>query len=143
MKKTIILAISATLLVTSFVFAEENFTVSGDLMYSTDANICFCLYNQRMFQDWKKTLPPGSFTQTVKADTSGKASFTFQDVPIGEYVIIAFVDENANGKLDYDTWGFIQEPWWMYKQNPNVGMSASWHDVKFEVIENVSGIVIK
>jgi uncharacterized protein (DUF2141 family) len=143
MKKIMIFFIGLSVFMTCLVFAENKFTVSGDLICSTDANIYFCLYDQQTYPDWKKMLPPVSLTQMVKADPLGKASFTFKDVPKGDYVMIVFVDENGNGKLDCDSWGFVQEQMWTYKKNPVTGLTPGWHDLKFQVNENVSGILVK
>jgi uncharacterized protein (DUF2141 family) len=143
MKKVILFFVGVALSMTSVGFAQETFTVAGEVMYSTDANIYVCLHTVQTFPDWKKALPPGSFTQTVKASPSGKADFNFKDVPRGEYVIIAFVDQNGNGRLDCDTWGYPQEAYWTYKENPMPGFGTNWYDQKFQVNESVSGIVIK
>ena len=71
----------------NFTFAQDKCTISGDVAYSKEANIYVCLHTQQTYPEWKKTLPPGSFTQTVKANPSGKATFVFRDVPKGEYLI--------------------------------------------------------
>jgi uncharacterized protein (DUF2141 family) len=127
----------------NIVFSQETFTVSGDVLYSKEANIYVCLHTIQTFPAWKKSLPPGSFTQTVNTASSGKSNFKFEHVPKGEYLITAFVDKNGNGRLDCDNWGFPQEPFWTYKENPMPGFGTNWSDQKFQVNENVSGIVIK
>jgi len=143
MKRILVLCSTAVaLLGVSLVFAEDKCTVSGDVTYSREANVYVCLHNQQTYPEWNRKLPPGSFTQTVKATPSGKASFTFTDVPKGEYLIVAFADENGNGKLDLDTWGFVQEPVWFFKQNP-MGGNVNWYDQKFEVDKNMTGIIMK
>jgi uncharacterized protein (DUF2141 family) len=129
-------------LTASFSVAEENFTVSGEINCLTDADIYVCLHTNQTFRDWKKTLPPGSFTQKVKANPSGKVEFTFNQVPRGEYLVVAFVDHNENAKLDCDTWGFPQETFWTYKKNADV-FGTNWYDLKFDVHTNVRGILIE
>lgn len=137
-KCLLVVALSAT----TFAIAEDKCTVSGDVAYSKEANIYVCLHTRQTYPEWKKTLPPGSFTQTVKAIPSGKAYFTFTGVPKGEYLIVAFADENGNGKFDTDTFGHGLEPWWVYKQNP-MGGGINWYDQKFEVDKDVTGITLK
>jgi len=144
MKRIIIVCVLAIALSAgSFVFAQDKCTVSGDLAYSKEANIYVCLHTQQTYPEWKKTLAPGSFTQTVKASPSGKATFVFRDVPKGEYLIVAFADENGNGKLDVDTFGHALESWWVYKQTPTGGSGVNWYDQKFEVDKDVTGITLK
>jgi uncharacterized protein (DUF2141 family) len=125
------------------VIAEDEYTISGDLAYQKEATIYVCLHNQQTYPEWKKTLPPSSFTQTVKANPSGKATFVFRDVPKGGYLIVAFADENGKGKLDVDTFGHALESWWVYKQTPPGGSGINWYDQKFEVEKDVTGVTLK
>ena len=142
--KKIIISIIAVLFVTgSLGFAEDTFVVSGELVYATEADIYVCLYNQQTFSDWKKTLPPGHYTQKLKADSSGKAYFSFTNIPAEEYLIIAFVDANNNGMLDCNTLGFVEERTFFYKPQLMPGAGTNWYDQKFGVVQNVSGIILK
>jgi uncharacterized protein (DUF2141 family) len=143
MKKIIISTIVVLFVTGSLGFAEETFVVSGDLVYATEADIYISLFNQQTFADWRNALPPGHYTQKMKADSSGKTSFSFTNVPAGEYLIIAFVDVNNNGILDRTTWGFVEEPTLFYMPNPIPGAGTNWHDQRFEVVTNVSGIILK
>ena len=143
MNRIIISMIAVLFVAGSLGFAEDKFIVSGELVYATEADIYVCLYNQQTFPDWKKTMPPGHYTQKVKADSSGKGSFSFTNVPAEEYLILAFVDANNNGRLDCSAWGFPEEPTLFYKPKLTTGPVANWHDQKFEVVQNVSGIILK
>jgi uncharacterized protein (DUF2141 family) len=143
MNRIIISMIAVLFVAGSLGFAEDKFIVSGELVYATEADIYVCLYNQQTFSDWKKSMPPGHYTLKVKADSSGKGSFSFINVPAGEYLIIAFVDANNNGRLDCSTWGFVEEPTLFYKPNLIPGAGTNWHDQKFGVVQNVNGIILK
>lgn len=48
-------------------------------------------------------------TQTGECK-SGVCTFTFQDIPFGEYAIAIYQDENGNGKLDTGAFGVPTEP---------------------------------
>lgn len=48
-------------------------------------------------------------TQTGECK-SGVCTFTFQDIPYGEYAIALYQDENGNGKLDTGAFGVPTEP---------------------------------
>jgi uncharacterized protein (DUF2141 family) len=130
------------LYVNSIVFAQDNCTLSGEVVYSGDSNIYVCLHTSKSFATFKKELPPPGFVQIVKANASGKAPFAFMDVPKGEYLVHVFVDENKNGKFDCDTWGYSLEPSRMFKP-PADGMHPNWYEQKFVVDEDVTGIVVK
>jgi uncharacterized protein (DUF2141 family) len=140
MKKIVFSLIAVVLFMVCLVFAEDKCTVSGEVLYSKDADIYVCLFSQATWPSWKRELPPSPFTQTVKASPSGRASFTFKEVPKGDYLIMAFADENKNGKLDCDTAGFFLEPASFYK--PSI-QHTNWYDQKFEVDKDVTGINIK
>jgi len=126
------------------VYAQDNCTVSGKVVYSGDSNICVYLLNSKAFPTAvgrDKEPPPPEFVQIVKVDASGKASFAFKNVPKGEYVVRVFADKNNNGKLDADTWGYPLEPLNAYK--PSKDGHANWHEQKFEADKDVTDIVVK
>jgi hypothetical protein len=129
---------------TSTVFAQDKCTVSGEVVYSGDANIYVCLLNSTTFAaavGRQKELPPPGFDQIVKANAAGKASFAFKDVPKGDYLVLAFADENNNGKHDTDAMGFPIEPVRTYKR-PADATLHNWSEQKFEVDKDVTGILV-
>jgi hypothetical protein len=130
---------------TSTVFAQDKYTISGEVVYSGDSSIYVCLLNSKTFAPAlgrHKELPPPEFLQIVKANQSGKASFAFKDVPKGEYVVHAFADKNSNAKMDTDTFGSAIEPRDYYKPMTD-GIIANWSEQKFNIDKDVTGIVLK
>lgn len=79
----------------------------------------------------------------MKADSYGKASFSFTNIPAGEYLIAAFVDANSNGKLDCSGWGFAEEPTFYYNPLLIPCIGNNRYDQKFKVVRNVNGIRLK
>lgn len=142
MKKIIFSLIAVVLFIASLVLAEDKCTVSGEVVYSKDADIYVCLFSQATWPSWKRELPPSPFTQTVRASPSGRASFTFKEVPKGDYLIMDFADENNNGKFDCDTMGMGLEPVRFYKRPIDEG-HTNWYHQKFEVDKDVTGIEMK
>ena len=125
------------------VSAQDKYTVSGEVKYSEESSIYVCLHNQNTFRSFtgpEKKMPPPGFVKIVKADTSGRAPFAFTDVPKGEYLIIVFADENNNGKLDLDAFGFKLEPTCSYKVPKHFW---NWNDEKFEVDKDITGLVLR
>jgi len=138
-------ALAMALSAASLAPAQEQCTVSGEVVYSGASNIYVCLLNSSTFAaafSRDKELPPPRFVQIVKANPSGKASYAFKGVPKGEYVVYAFADENSNAKMDTDTQGFAIEPRDFYKPRPQEAY-ASWNEQKFTVDKDVAGIVLK
>jgi len=146
MKKIVFCFALATFLsATSLALAQDKCTVSGEVVYSKDSNIYVLLLNSTTFAPAvgrQKELPPPGFVQIVKANSAGKASFAFKNVPKGEYVVRVFGDENNNGKFDCDTWGFPLEPVSSYKPSVD-GVQANWGEQKFKGDKDVTGIVVK
>ena len=137
-------ALAVALFTASIVFSQDKCTISGEVAYSGDSNIYVCLLNSTTWAPFvgrQKELPPSGFVQIVKANASSKASFAFKDVPKGDYVVRAFVDQNNNGKFDCDTWGFPLEPVSSYK--PSKDGHANWSEQKFDADKDVTGIVVK
>jgi hypothetical protein len=54
-------------------------------------------------------------------------------------LLIVFADENNNGKLDVDTWGFAQEPTCSYKTSEKFW---NWDSQKVEVDKDTAGLVL-
>lgn len=138
------LALAMALFAASNGFAQDKCTVSGEIVYSGDSNIYVCLLNSTTFAaavGRQKELPPPEFVQIVKANAVGKASFAFNGVPKGDYVVRAFADENNNAKHDTDAMGFPIEPVGMYRRAE--GGHPPWSEHKFEVDKDVTGIVVK
>jgi len=73
---------------------------------------------------------------------SGKALFTFNEVPKGDYVLQSFADQNSNAKMDMDTQGYAIEPRDFYKPRPQ-GLYGNWDEQKFTLDKDVTGIVLK
>ena len=143
MRKSI--AFSAIALVLSmafFVCAEDKCTVSGEAVYSGDENIYVCLHTEETFKNWRKEFPPAEFMQIVKANSLGKASFVFDEIPKREYLILSFVDENNNGKFDCDAWGEPQELYCTFKPSSIEAEGINWYGQKFEVDKDIRGIVV-
>ena len=138
-------ALAMALFTVSFALSQDKCTVSGEVVYSGDSNIYVCLHNSTSWTavaTRQKELPPPGFVQIVKVNASGKASFAFNDVPKGEYVVQSFADENSNAKMDRDSGGTAIEPRDFYKPRPQ-GLYGNWYEQKFTVDKDVTGIVLK
>jgi uncharacterized protein (DUF2141 family) len=125
------------------VWAEGQYTVSGEMRNLGEAKTYVCLFNQasyRAFIGPKREMPPSGFKKMVKADKSGSAPFAFTNVPKGDYVLFAFADENNNGNFDRDSYGANLERCCSYNTT-EIGW-WSWHDQKFEVAKDTTGLVL-
>ena len=135
------------LMTSSFSYAEETYSLSGQVTISGDQNIYISLYTIESFPQYKKSIPSPPFFQKITPKPeqikAGRASFTFSGIPKGAYCIIAFRDLDNNGTLNADTWGQIQEPICYYKESPAPWLTANWNDVNFELVNDITGILMK
>jgi len=83
-------------------FAEETFTVSGQVKFPGDGDVIMNLLTKEEETLGKDT--PQERILVIKLTPeqrkAGKASFNFTGVPKGAYIIRCFQDVNGNGKLD-------------------------------------------
>ena len=143
-KKLVPLFIGLCLLF-SVAFAEENYTLSGEVTFSYDGDIYICLLNMEGWRDFHT--PRHELSQLkckvikMNADLrgAGKVSFKFDSVPKATYCIVALQDVNNNGKADFENY-IISEPWGSYKER-DVG--GTWNDVRFDLEKDITGIKIQ
>lgn len=149
MSKTLMILLGIVFMISASAYAaEEQCSLSGEVTFSGHEDIYLSLYTIENFPQYKKTLPPEPFFEKIKPSPeqikAGRLSFTFSGVPKGTYCIIAFQDLDNNGKLTCNTWGGIEEVMCFYKESPSCDSSmTSWNDVKFELDDDISGIVMK
>ncbi|NIS70741.1 MAG: DUF2141 domain-containing protein [Proteobacteria bacterium] len=135
------------LLCSALAFAEETFTVSGEIKFpKRKGEIYVWLKTQEEFEKRGEPASPARSLmikpspQQLKAK---KVTFEFVDVPKGIYGIVCIQDLNKNGKMDYMEGGFHQiaiEPFGY--SGPRFLAAAQWDDAKFEVDKDISGIEI-
>ena len=131
----------------SIAFAEENYTLSGEVNFSENGDIYICLLNMEGFRDFQT--PKYELTQgkckviKMNADLrgAGKVSFNFDSVPKATYCIVALQDVNNNGKADFENY-VISEPLGSYKEG-DPSLALRWNDIKFNLEKDITGIQIQ
>ena len=144
-KKLVPLFIGLCLLF-SVAFAEESYTLSGEVTFQYDGDIYICLLNMEGWRDFQT--PRHELSQlkckVIKMNTdlrgAGKVSFKFDSVPKATYCIVALQDVNNNGKADFENY-IISEPWGSYKDVSTTG--SSWGNIKFDLVEDITGLKIQ
>ena len=131
----------------SVALAQENYTLSGEVTFSSDGDIYICLLNMEGWRDFQR--PGHELTsqecKVIKMNADLKAagivSFKFENVSKGTYCIVALQDVNNNGKVDFANY-VISEPWGSYR-NVEAGDSWTWDNVKFDLEKDITGIKIQ
>ena len=113
--------------------AELTFEVTG--IEGAEGQVMVVLYDEAGFL--KKPL------MGVRLAPAGKTvSGTFGEVPTGFYAVIAFHDENANGKLDRNLLGIPTEKLGFSNNAKGMMGPASFADAKFEVTDTSKAVVV-
>ena len=146
MFKKAILFLAVLLMVSSFAYAEEKFTVSGEVSFQYDGDIYICLLTMEEFRDFN--IPRHKLSQSpcrvIQLNTdlkkARKVSFTFDNVAKGTYCVFTYQDVNMNGEVDFAGL-FFNEPWGTYKETAHD--KAIWGTVKFDLGSDITGIKIR
>jgi uncharacterized protein (DUF2141 family) len=114
---------------------SKGFTVSGKVKFPGPGTIYIKIFSENEKSVGKRiSLSPAE----VKA---GEVPFSFENVQAGRYAILAFLDENGNGKHDMGKFG-PKEPWGNYKQVRPHFRGPQFKEMAFEVTSNMSSIEI-
>ena len=148
MFKKAMLFLGILLMASGFAYAEEKYSIAGQVTFSGHENIYVSIYTMEEFANFKKSFPSPAFSQKIKPNPqqikSGIFSFKFSGIPKDSYCIIAFQDSDNNGKLACDTEGWIEEPICFYKEHTDVGLVIpNWHNMKFELVRDITRIIMK
>jgi Uncharacterized protein conserved in bacteria (DUF2141) len=119
-------------------YAEDKFSVSGELSFLRDGDIYIGLYTRDEWKD-RGVKSPNSYL-CLKPDPehkkASKVPFKFDGIAGGTYAIYAFQDLNGNKIQDRRLGVFSLEPSATYKHTT----TAEWDAVRFDVKENMGGI---
>ena len=146
MVKKVMLLLGIFFMVFAFAYAEEKFTVSGEVTFQYDANIYICLLTMEEFRDFNKPRhilsesPCKVIQMNADLKKAGKVSFTFNNVPKGTYCVFTYQDVNMNGEVDFENYN-INEPWGSYKEI--ITAIPHWGTVKFDVEKDITGITVE
>ena len=131
-------------MVFAFAYAEEKYTISGEVTFQYDGDIYICLLTMEGFRDFnipRHTLsesPCKVIHMNTALKKAGKVSFTFNNVPKGTNCVFTYQDVNKNGDVDFENY-IINEPWGSYKEN----ISPVWGKIKFDLEKDITGITIE
>lgn len=138
--------IVAMILLVGVAYAEENYSISGEVSFQYDGDIYICLFTSEKLSDFNehKLSRPECKAIRMNSDlkNAGKAAFKFDSVPKGTYCIMAFQDVNSNEMVDYENY-IINEPWGSYKAIDPAFTSVDWEKSKFELNKNITEIRIE
>ena len=135
--------LATLLVVSSFAYAEEKYSISGSVYFQYDEDIYMNLITRESFPNrLEALLPPfGIYIKLTPEQRKAKsAPFKFEGIPKGNYMIYSFQDLNKNEKLDRDTSGLPVEPFGIYKTTE---FAVQWDRDKFLADKDITGIKIE
>jgi len=146
MVKKAMLFLGILFMVFAFAYAEEKYTISGEVTFQYEGNIYICLLTMEEFRDF--IIPRHELSESpckvIHMNTdlkkAGKVSFTFNNVPKGTYCVFTYQDVNMNGEVDFENYR-MNEPYGSYKETPWGG--PPWGKVKFDLVKDITGITIE
>ena len=146
MFKKAMFCLASFMLVSTFAYAEEKFTVSGEVGFQYDGDVYICLLTMEEFRD--VNIPGHELSKSpckvIQMNTdlkkAGRIPFSFDNIPKGTYCIFTYQDVNMNGKTDFENYA-LSEPWGSYKEN--ISSMPGWGVLKFDLGKNLSGIKIE
>ena len=144
MLKKAMLSFGFLLMVSSLTYAEDKYSISGDVFFERDSPIYMNLLTKETYQkpNRREAHPPpfGMYIKlTPEQIKAKKAPFKFVGIPKGSYFIIAFQDLNENKKFDGHFDGSAAEPVGTYKKS---NFFDSWDKRQFTVDKDIRGIKI-
>jgi uncharacterized protein (DUF2141 family) len=141
MSRPLSLLFIVIVLCSALAFAEETFTVSGEVKFPGDGDVILNLLTKDEETLGKDT--PQERILVIKLTPeqrkAGKASFNFIAVPKGAYIIRCFQDDNGNGKWDLAHLTVRLEPGGLYKPY----WPFDWNRSNFLVDRDITGIKIR
>ena len=141
MRRLLSLFIVGIVLSSTLTFAEEAFTVSGEVAFPGDADVIIKLLTKEEETAGKDTPQERLLVLklTPQQRKHRKASFNFIAVPKGAYIIRCFQDDNGNGLLELGFWACPLEPVGRYK----FSWPFDWDLSNFLVERDITGIKIE
>ena len=128
------------LLASPISYAQDKFTISGEVGFFEEGNVFIYLYTQDKYE---AGIRPPIFQVIEPNDEQKQASkvqFKFESFPAGSYAIFAWLDVNRDGKLNQTETGRALEPVGVYR--PSTIWLWPWDTIKFDLNENLGGVFI-
>jgi len=94
---------------------------SGHLLYS--------LYNNEA----SFLIEKNPYSEGAISAIKGTTQFKIQNIEQGFYVLTLIDDENDNGKLDTNIWGYPKELFGISNVTKKLWFHPKWDEVKFEI----------
>ncbi|MDQ0594384.1 uncharacterized protein (DUF2141 family) [Chryseobacterium ginsenosidimutans] len=118
-------------------FAQHNFTVEVSDLVVDKGSVYLGLYNKKV-----GFLKEGAAIANAKVKAAGnKVSYTFKNLPVGEYAVAVYQDVNNNGKCDRNMIGYPTEGFGFSKNYRPKLSTPKFDDVKIAVNQSTKATI--
>lgn len=121
----LLLALFIGSLVNAQTAATHELKVSVPNVTNDNGEVLFALYTEENFM----REPAYAKKSEIK---DGKATVTFENIPEGNYALMVMHDENANGRMDFETNGMPKESYASSGDSAAMG-PPMWSDTNFKL----------
>lgn len=118
---------------------EELFTVSGSVKSTQAGTVYLQIVDEAGFNEEEGGFSRGVII-LIEKDDSKKKEFLLANIPSGIYGIRAFLDTNANGRIDFSLEGI--EPWGTYGSVRPFMRGPRFKEISFPLENNLSDIEV-
>ncbi|HET7360459.1 MAG TPA: DUF2141 domain-containing protein [Salinimicrobium sp.] len=130
------IAIIIAMIVSNYMMAQENISVTVTHIPTEKGEIMFGLYSEGTFM---KAAPDYHAKSKVE---NKSATVVFENIPEGEYAVAVYQDENGNHRLDFEPSGRPAENYG-FSNNPVLYGPPQWEDAKFSVKDEPINLEIR
>lgn len=124
-----IIGIIFLITINTTLFAQHHFTVEVLDLVADKGSVYLGLYNKK-----SGFLKEDAALANAKVKAKGnKVSYTFKNLPVGEYAVAVYQDVNSNGKCDRNMIGYPTEGFGFSKNYRPKLAAPTFNDVKIAV----------
>lgn len=129
-----IISIVLLMTINTTLFAQHHFTVEVSNLVADKGSVYLGLYDKKL-----GFLKEQAAIAYAKVKVKGnKVSYTFKDLPVGEYAVAVYQDANSNGKCDRNMVGYPTEGFGFSKNYRPKLSAPSFDAVKIAVQQSTT-----
>ncbi|WP_051878699.1 DUF2141 domain-containing protein [Chryseobacterium sp. FH1] len=131
------MVLALLIIITTTLFAQHHFTVEVSDLVTDKGSVYLGLYNKK-----DGFLKENTAFANAKVKTTGnKISYTFKNLPLGDYAVAVYQDVNNNGKCDRNMIGYPTEGFGFSKNYRPKLSAPTFDDVKIAIIQSTKASI--
>lgn len=132
-----IIGVILLMMINTTLFAQHHFTVEVSDLVADKGSVYLGLYDKKV--GFLKE--NAAFANAKVKVTGNKVSYTFKDLPVGEYAVAVYQDVNSNGKCDRNMIGYPTEGFGFSKNYRPKLSAPKFDDVKIAIKQSTKASI--